>query len=98
MHRDGARPTGGFWRSMPTPSLPPLRALAPPPRLRAKHASFCALLKNSQSRASSGVGGRFYRQNNCANLCMLLHYERVIYVVTAFHLRVKSNFWRSGDD
>lgn len=41
--RNGARPADGFWRGMPTPSLPPKRALAPPPRLRAKHASFCAL-------------------------------------------------------
>ncbi|HFQ7673066.1 hypothetical protein LHK99_18795 [Klebsiella quasipneumoniae] len=92
LHRESARPAGGFWRSMPTPSLPPKRALAPPPRLRAKRTYYCALLKNGQSRASSAAGGRFYRQKNCANLCMLLHYEGVIYVVTAFHLRVKSNF------
>ncbi|MBO1997296.1 hypothetical protein J4730_08350 [Klebsiella pneumoniae] len=29
MHCESARPAGGFWRGMPTPSLPPKRALAP---------------------------------------------------------------------
>ncbi|HHN8611530.1 TPA: KAP family P-loop NTPase fold protein [Klebsiella quasipneumoniae] len=73
MHRDGARPADGFWRGMPTPSLPPKRALAPPPRLRAKHASFCALCAGPSSPASSDDGRNFDVLKNCANLFTFMH-------------------------
>nr|DAH90902.1 MAG TPA: hypothetical protein [Caudoviricetes sp.] len=48
------RATGRDWRTIRPPPLPPLRALAPPPRLRAKPASFCALCANRQTLASAG--------------------------------------------
>ena len=72
MHRESARPAVGFWRGMPTPSLPPKRALAPPPRLRAKHASFCALCAGRPGPASAGTAGQKYGFKNCANLCIFL--------------------------
>ncbi|WP_220411673.1 hypothetical protein, partial [Klebsiella pneumoniae] len=50
------------------------RALAPPPRLRAKHASFCALCADCRSPASAGTAGQKHRFKNCANLCAFLHY------------------------
>lgn len=76
MHRESARPAGGFWRGMLTPSLPPKRALAPPPRLRAKHASFCALRADRQSLASAGAAWQKRRFKKRANLCMFLHYVK----------------------
>lgn len=73
MHRESARPAGGFWRGMPTPSLPPKRALAPPPRLRAKCVSFCALCADRPGPASAGAARQKRRFKNCANLCKILH-------------------------
>ncbi|WP_407576394.1 KAP family P-loop NTPase fold protein, partial [Raoultella terrigena] len=49
-------------------SLPPKRALAPPPRLRPKPASFCALCADRPSPASSDDGPNFDVLKNCANL------------------------------
>lgn len=72
MHRESARPAGGFWRGMPTPSLPPKRALAPPPRLHAKHASFCALYADRPDPAIAGAARQKRRFKNCANLCIIL--------------------------
>lgn len=76
MHRDGARPADGFWRGMPTPSLPPKRALAPPPRLRAKHASFCALCADRPGPASSGAAQQKHRFKNCAKLCAFVQPQK----------------------
>ena len=53
----------------------PKRALAPPPRLRAKPASFCALCADRQSHASTGSTGQKRRFKNCANLCTFLHFK-----------------------
>lgn len=72
MHRESARPADGFWRGMSTPSLPQKRALAPPPRLRAKHASFCALCAGRPSPARAGAARQKRRFKNCANLCTFL--------------------------
>nr|DAL39765.1 MAG TPA_asm: hypothetical protein [Caudoviricetes sp.] len=49
------RATGRDRRTIRPPSLPPLRALAPPPRLRAKRASFCALCADRPGPASAGA-------------------------------------------
>ena len=57
---------------MPPPSLPPKRALAPPPRLRAKHASFCALCSGRTDPTSAGTAGQKCGFKNRANLCIFL--------------------------
>ncbi|HIF0160655.1 hypothetical protein [Klebsiella pneumoniae] len=73
MHRVSARPVDGFWRSMPPPSLPPKRALAPPPRLRAARTSFCALCADLPGPASAGATQQKRGFKNCAKLCKIVH-------------------------
>lgn len=66
------RPTGGEWRRICPPACPPLRALAPPPRLRARPTSFCALSAVPPGPASAGTAWKKRCFKNCANLCTFL--------------------------
>lgn len=66
------RATGRDWRTIRPPPLPPLRALTPPPRLRAKPTSFCAVCADRPGPASAGAAWQQRRFKNCANLCVFL--------------------------
>lgn len=73
LHQKSARDRTRLVNDTPPP-LPPLRALAPPPRLRAKHASSCALCAGRPGPASTSAVGQKRRLKNCANLCVFLHF------------------------
>lgn len=57
-----------------TPCLPPLCALAPPPRLRFKPTSFCALCEVHLSPASAGLAWINRRLKNRAKSCTIMRY------------------------
>lgn len=72
-------PTDGEWRRICPPTCPPLRALAPPPRLRAKPASFCALCAVRPGPASAGAAWKKRCFKNCANLCTIVQPPSAIF-------------------
>lgn len=73
MHRESARPSCGFWRGMPTPSLPPKRALAPRLACALNRPLFVHLCKPIKPRQCWHCGAKTTFQKSCKIVRFIAH-------------------------